>query len=252
MSTPSTTNTSHSAPDREDTRTRIVSAAADLLGAGGPGAVTTRGVAEAAGVQAPTIYRIFGDKDGLLDAVAEHVMRAHVSAKADVVDAARIADVDPLDDLRAGWQAQVEFGLANPDVFRMLGDPARTAGSQAARLGAEVLEARIHRVAATGRLRVTEQRAVELVKAGGVGVVSTLLTTPAEKRDPGLADAMYETVLAQILTDPSAPASSARHDADGVRGAVVAVRAVAPQLATLTPGERALLVEWLDRAIDAL
>ena len=49
---------------------RIAPAAADLLQSGGIDAVSTRAVAAAAGVQPPTIYRQFGDKDGLLDAVA--------------------------------------------------------------------------------------------------------------------------------------------------------------------------------------
>ncbi|MGI8416298.1 MAG: TetR family transcriptional regulator, partial [Nakamurella sp.] len=63
-----------------------------------------RGVAEAAGLQAPTLYRLFGDKDGLLDAVAEHVMATYVSVKAAIVEAATADDADPLDDLRAGWE----------------------------------------------------------------------------------------------------------------------------------------------------
>ena len=55
----------------DDVRDRIVDAASALLASGGPSAVTTRAVAADAGVQAPTIYRQFGDKDGLLQAVAE-------------------------------------------------------------------------------------------------------------------------------------------------------------------------------------
>ena len=70
---------------RADTRARIIDVAARLLQEQGPAAVTTRGVAEAAGVQAPAIYRFFGDKDGLLEAVAEHVMATYVSAKAAIV-----------------------------------------------------------------------------------------------------------------------------------------------------------------------
>ncbi|MGI3786407.1 MAG: TetR/AcrR family transcriptional regulator, partial [Janthinobacterium lividum] len=66
---------------RNVTRARVVDVAAHLLQSEGPAAVTTRAVAEGAGVQAPTIYRLFGDKDGLLEAVAEHVMAAFVSAK---------------------------------------------------------------------------------------------------------------------------------------------------------------------------
>jgi len=237
-------------PERGDVRARIIDAAAEMLHAGGSAAVTTRGVADAAGVQAPTLYRLFGDKDGLLDAVAEHVMRTQVAAKAQVVDAARAADVDPLDDLRSGWQAQLEFGLSNPAVFRMLSDPERVATSPAARLGREVLEARIHRVAETGRLRVTEARAVDLVQAAGVGVLTALLATPAERRDPELGAAMYEAVLAQILTPAHTAGAPEGHDA--LRGAAVAVRAVGPRLEMLSPGERGLLVEWLDRAIDQL
>ena len=71
-----------------DTRARIVDAAARLLREAGPAAVTTRGVAEAAGLQAPAIYRLFGDKDGLLEAVAEHVLATWVDSKARTVEPA--------------------------------------------------------------------------------------------------------------------------------------------------------------------
>jgi len=43
--------------------------------------VTTRSVALAAGVQAPTIYRLFGDKSGLLDAVVEHGFASYMARK---------------------------------------------------------------------------------------------------------------------------------------------------------------------------
>jgi AcrR family transcriptional regulator len=42
---------------RADVRSRIIDVAAQLLRDEGPTAVTTRGVAEQAGVQAPMIYR---------------------------------------------------------------------------------------------------------------------------------------------------------------------------------------------------
>ena len=231
---------------RRDTRARIVDVAARLLRDQGPGAVTTRGVAEAAGVQAPAIYRLFGDKDGLLDAVAEHVMAAHVSAKAAVVAAASEQDIDPLSDLRAGWDSQIEFGLANPALFRLLGDPDRVPPSPAAEAGRRVLESRVHRVAATGRLRVSEQRAVDLVHAAGMGTIQALLSTPAEQRDRGLAAGMYDAVLRQILTD--APGATE----NGPLAAAVALRAVAPRLAVLSEAERRLLAEWLDRVLADL
>ena len=231
---------------RADTRSRIIDVAARLLQQEGPAAVTTRRVAQAAGVQAPAIYRLFGDKDGLLEAVAEHVMGTYVSAKAQLVQAASAADADPLDDLRAGWQSQIDFGLANPALFRLLSDPARGLHSPAAQAGQRVLQARVSRLAATRRLRVSEQRAVGLIQAAGIGTIGTLLSMPAEQRDPGLADAMLGAVLREILADP------AGRPENGPLAATVAFRAVAARLGMLSRVERQLLAEWLDRAIGAL
>ena len=234
------------ASNRSDARSKIVDVAARLLHGQGPSAVTTRGVAEAAGVQAPAIYRLFGDKDGLLEAVAEHVMATYVSAKAAGMHAASADGVDPLDELRAGWRAQIDFGVANPSIFRLLSDPDRVRHSPAAQAGRLVLETRVHRIALTGRLAVSEQRAVSLIQAAGVGAIQTLLTTPPEQRDAGLADGLYEAVLRQVLTDPLEPAENR------VTAAAVTLRATAPGLAILTHGEHQLLTEWLDRIIDDL
>ena len=80
-----------------DARTRIIAAAAELIAAGGRDAATTRAVALAAGVQAPTLYRLFGDKRALLDAVAEHGLAAYVAEKA-----ARAPHADPVQALSDG------------------------------------------------------------------------------------------------------------------------------------------------------
>lgn len=107
--------------------------------------MTTRGVAHTAGVQPPTIYRLFGDKDGLLEAVAERVMADFVARKAAEVDAS--ADrVDPVTDLRDGWFRQVEFGLANP-LFTSSAIPSASCGRRP-RAGRHVLAERVRRVAA--------------------------------------------------------------------------------------------------------
>jgi AcrR family transcriptional regulator len=231
---------------RNDHRTKIIDVAARLLHEHGPAAVTTRGVAEAAGVQAPAIYRLFGDKEGLLEAVTEHVMATFVAAKAAHVEEVSAAGLDALEDLRAGFEMQIGFGLANPALFRLLSDPDRVTQSAAARSGKRVLEARVHRVALTGRLRVSEERAVNIIQAAGIGTIQALLTTPFEQRDAGLAESMYEAVLRQILTD--SPVASE----DGPMATTVAFRAVAPQLDMLSEGEQRLLGEWLDRAIAGL
>ena len=227
-------------------RARIIDVAARLLQEQGPAAVTTRGVAQAAGVQAPAIYRLFGDKDGLLEAVAEHVMATYVSAKAALVRSASADEVDPLADLRSGWQMQIDFGVANPALFRLFSDPDRVLQSPAAQSGRRVLESRVHRVAESGRLRVSERRAVDLIQAAGIGTIQTLLATPPEHRDADLAAGMFEAVLRQILVD--APDSTG----DGWSATAVAFRAIAPRLDALTEAEQRLLAEWLDRVIAGL
>lgn len=215
-----------------DARTNLVEVAARLLREQGPAAVTTRGVAQAAGVQAPAIYRMFGDKDGLLDAVAEHVFATYVAEKSRTPDTD-----DPLADLRAGWDTHIGFGLANPALYVLL---AGRSPSPATVAGMAKLRAKVRRVAEIGRLRVPEQRAVELIHAANTGVVLTLIADPDP--DPGLADAMYEAVTRSILTDTPALAQ------DGPVAAAVAFRTVVPDLPGLTDTERAMLSEWLDRA----
>ena len=223
--------------DRSETRENLVEVAARLLREQGEAAVTTRAVALAAGVQAPTIYRLFGDKDGLLEAVAEHVLANYVAGKTRA-----IGGDDPIADLRAAWGTHIGFGLANGALFRLLADPVRDRRSPASIAGTEALSNRVRRIAAIGRLRVTERRAVDLIHAAGTGAVLTLLGMPPEERDLGLADAIYDAVERTILTDaPALPD-------EGATAAAVTFRTVVPDLDTLSAAERALLSEWLDRA----
>lgn len=233
---------------RDAVRHRLVDVAADLLRQEGPAAVTTRAVAAAAGVQAPTIYRVFGDKDGLLDAVAERAAEQFVASKALAAQDEAGRGADPLEDLRAAFVAQVEFGVANPEVFRLLGDPARVLRSGAAQAGRAVLRARVHRVALAGMLRVPEERCVDLVQSAGTGVIQTLLATPVAGRDPQLAAAMWDAVTAAVLVgQPDAPRTTGPAE-QAVAATVVTFRAMAPQLPGLSEAERALLVDWLHRA----
>ncbi|GAA2603675.1 TetR/AcrR family transcriptional regulator [Paractinoplanes durhamensis] len=216
----------------DEVRAAIVAAAGRLLREEGAAAVTTRAVSQAAGVQPPTIYRLFGDKDGLLDAVAEDAMGTYVDGKS-------IDDgLDPVADLRNGWRHHLAFGLANPDLFLLLSEPRRS-GSPAVAAGTEVLRKRVHRLAATGRLRVDEQRAVDMIHAAGTGAVLAIMTGAAD----GLGEAMFDAVAAAILTDrPALPA-------DDTRTVAVAFAAVVDDLPALSTAERALLTEWLDKAI---
>ncbi len=220
-----------------DTAARIVSAAADLLAREGRDAVTTRAVAAAAGVQAPTIYRLFGDKEGLLRAVAEHGYAAYLGGKQ-----VRAVSDDPVADLRAGWDVHVGFGLANPALYALMyGDPRPGRPAPADEDSRRILRAHLRRVAAAGRLRVSERRAENLVLASGNGIVFTLLAMPEDERDLRLVDDAREAVIAAITTDAPAVREP------GPRGAAIALRAALPELDGLSPAERAMLAEWLDR-----
>ena len=225
---------------RDRTRAQLVEVATELLASQGPDAVTTRSVALAAGVQAPTIYRLFGDKSGLLDAVVEHGWASYVASKPPVG-----ADADPVEGLRAGWELHVGFGLANPELFRLMHTVCTPDGQATAAAGIRMLQARLHRVAQAGRLRVTERRAVGLIHAVGTGVVFTLIDQANDERDETLADTAWESVCAAILTDASTAAIT------GPAAAAVTLRAALPGLTALTAAERALLGDWLDRIAES-
>jgi AcrR family transcriptional regulator len=219
------------------TRARIVDATAHLRVHGGREAVTTRAVAAAAGVQAPTIYRLFGDKSGLLDAVAEHGFRAYLARKV-----AQPSAHDPVDGLRVGWDLHIGFGLANPALYALMyGDPRPGPASPAAVRALQMLRTHIRRAAEAGRLRVGEEHAVHLVHAAGCGTVLTLLAVEEEQRDLSLSNLAREAAIAAIVSDTSAL------DTPGPVGPAVALRAVLGDADALTAGERAVLREWLDR-----
>ncbi|MET0187698.1 MAG: TetR/AcrR family transcriptional regulator [Pseudonocardia sediminis] len=223
----------------DDTRHRIVTAAARLLTDGGPDAVSTRAVGTAAGVQAPTIYRLFGDKQGLLDAVASHGFSSYLASKAGVEPTG-----DPVEDLRAGWDLHVGLGLADPSLYALMYvRPRPGATSPAADAAFAVLAGHIRRIAEAGRLRVPEERAAALVHAAGSGTTLTLIATPEGERDPALSHTARDAVIAAITTDvPAVPEP-------GPVGAAAALRALLPEVGALTPSERNLLREWLDRIV---
>jgi AcrR family transcriptional regulator len=226
---------------REDVRAVIVGAAERLLREEGARAVTTRAVAQAAGVQAPTIYRLFGDKDGLIDAVAEHAMATFVAAKV-----AAGTDPDPVADLRSGWRMQIDFALVNAELYALLNAPGRGDDSPAATAGLGVLRARVHRLAAAGLLRVDEERALAMIRAAGAGTIEVLLDAPVADRDPGLSDAMFDALAAGILTAvPPAPDTT-------ISTVAVTFATVVPDLPALTDAERGLMTEWLTRSLEHL
>jgi len=223
-------------------RERIVAAALDLLEGDGQEAVSTRAVSAAADVQSPTIYRLFGDKQGLLDAVAVHGFARYLSG-----NGFEASSGDPVADLRRGWDLHVEMGLASPALYGLMyGQPRSEAvTSPAARAAFDHLTAVVARIAEAGRLRMPVARAAGVVHAAGSGVTLSLIATPPERRDPELSATTREAVLAAITVDRPAVVDA------GPRAAAVALRAALPGVTDLSGAERALLGEWLDRVATA-
>src|SRR5579875_83463 len=93
---------------------RLLAAAAEVLGAEGPQALTTRRVAETAGVPIGSLYRFFADKHAIVEALALAWWRELVELVAAV---AELDELEPLADpvgavievLSAGMRARPAF-----------------------------------------------------------------------------------------------------------------------------------------------
>ncbi|RRQ73125.1 TetR family transcriptional regulator [Streptomyces griseofuscus] len=222
-------------------RRRIVDAAVALLESGGPDAVSTRAVAAAAGMQPPAIYRLFGDKEGLLEAVAEHGYAQFLERKRAQLDP---APLDPVQELRCGWDMVVEFGVSRPELFAVMNRATGRGSDAAHRAGLEILQGRVRRLAAGGWLRVDEELAAQIIRATGLGAVTTWHSTPADRRDPELLTVLRESMVAAVTrAEPAVPAAES-----GPAAAARALRAALPDDAdVLSDAEQRLLLEWLTR-----
>lgn len=222
-------------------RRRIVEAAIELLENGGPDAVSTRAVAAAAGMQPPAIYRLFGDKEGLLEAVAEHGYEQFLETKRAQLDP---APQDPVEELRRGWDMVVEFGISRPELFAVMNRATGRGPDEAHRAGLEILRGRVRRLAAGGWLRVDEDLAAQIIQATGQGAVTTWHYTPADRRNPALLTILRESMVAAVTrAEPTLPAAES-----GPAAAARALRAALPDEAdVLSDAEQRLLREWLTR-----
>ena len=223
-------------------RERILQVTLALLESEGVEAISTRAVSAAAAVQPPTIYRQFGDMQGLLNAVASTGFASYLQTKA-----AHVGTGDPVGELREGWDRHVEFGLTHPHLYTLMyarlqpGEESPAALEAAAMLGALM-----GRVAEAGRLAVGVERAAAMVHASAVGVTLTLLG--AQEQDGGLAIQMREAVLGAILTpEGNTAVDSTRQEAAAHAIALVALLPKRP--VPFSEAERALLLEWLTRLI---
>jgi AcrR family transcriptional regulator len=237
---------SGSTPDRKDfaARDRLLLAATQLLDEAAGGRVSTREITERAGVRAPTLYHHFGSKQALLDAVVSHGFKEFLRTRRAGSDSN-----DPLEDIRAGWDNHVAFGLEYPGAY------AHIYGNVKPGVPCGVTEdVRVHLLealqppASQGRLLVSAAEAATQILAACSGVTLTLIQQPPAERDLGLSGRMRESVLASIS---DVPTETSPPNPPAAREALESVAAAIDEAdSPLTIGERTLMRELLARLAD--
>jgi AcrR family transcriptional regulator len=225
---------------------KVLHAAIELLRSGGVDALSMRAVAAASGVQPPTIYRQFGDKERLLDTVGHFVLQEYLGRKRRIIDSSH----DPVDALRELWDLHVDFGLELPAAYILAyGDPCPGKTATAAMQTIAMLRQAIARIGDQGRLRVGVERATRIVHASGVGIVLTMLALPPHERDHRLFAVVRDNTLRAILGDDNkVPEESLRLPA---RAIALAETMRGAATIPMTAAERAVFTEWLNRLADA-
>jgi AcrR family transcriptional regulator len=223
--------------DAASLRLRILHVAEQQLSASQEHDISTRAVCEAVGVGQPTLYRVFGDKAGLLAALVDHGFDRYVQRKR----ALEKTD-DAIADLRAGWDDHIAFAVENPAIYRLMFAPTLTRQPKAPQVIFDMLSAALERCARDGALRLPAPLAAQRILSANIGVALAILVRPDIYTDPLLSAAVRDAVFAACL-DVLAPAATE----SGI--APVAIR-LAAQLRDAPPSdlgqeERHLLLKWL-------
>lgn len=226
-----------------ETRSRILEVTAALLAQSADADVSTRAVSEAAGVQQPVLYRLFGDKDALLAAAVDYGFEQYLASKR-----AAVPSADPVADLRSGWDAHTAFALSNPSLYRLMYAPGLTAVPEAVGEAHGLLRQVLDRCAEAGRLTVTSDVGAQVVMSANSGIALALITRPSVYTDPEISARVREATLSAILTpDGQDPRPAGLAAAASTIGSII--RTEPP--ATMTRGEVELLGEWMTRLADS-
>lgn len=216
-----------------DTRTRLLNAAAGMI-ASDPGEdFSLRAVCDAAGVKMPTLYHFFGSKQGLIEAVIERGFDMYLEAKASSESSG-----DPIQDIRAGWDAHVTFGLENPGFYTLMYGKVRPGYSPAAQSRpSEILRSITRRAHKQGRLVVTPEQAAAHVLVTNIGV--TLRQIVVDKEDRQLSIAVREGVIAAITGSTTL--------GEQVSSANTLIEEAAARAEVLGTTETQLFIKWAER-----
>ena len=180
-----------------------------LLETGSEEAVSIRAVADAVGVTPPSIYRHFADKTALIFDVSA----LHFTALENRLREATEGVDDPVDRLVALGRAYIEFGVANPEPYRIMfmtrhdHVPQEYVGDELAKSAAfNMLLECVEAALAAGRLRTDLGDAYELslgLWARVHGLVSLSVSMPDMPwaEGAGFLERYAESCLGGIVID---------------------------------------------------
>ncbi|MBO1806663.1 TetR/AcrR family transcriptional regulator [Leucobacter ruminantium] len=219
-----------------DTREQLIAAAAELIAASPGEDFSLRAVCDAVGVRMPTLYHFFGSKQGLIEAVIQHGFDVYLSKKASAKSSG-----DPIQDIRAGWDAHVAFGTANPGFYTLMYGKVAPGYVPAPQSRATALLGALTQAAADqGRLAVSAELAADHILSTNVGV------TLRQIAEPELGDELSVAVREGVLT-----AITTKHGPK--TGAVIATIELALDHAeVLGDPETQVLVKWLRQLSTAV
>ncbi|RWZ68134.1 TetR/AcrR family transcriptional regulator [Labedella populi] len=178
------------------TRDRLLLVGADLLEHAEGGTVSTRAITEKAGVQAPTLYHHFGNKQALLDEVVSHGFRRFLLDNP--VPAGQAGQISAI---ARAWDTHVRFGVEHPAFYAHIYarvEPGYRCGvvSVVEQMLLETLEQ------ARSLLSVPPALAARMILAASTGVIMTLISELDGAPDWELSERVRDAILDSI-TVPS-------------------------------------------------
>ncbi|WP_225800517.1 TetR/AcrR family transcriptional regulator [Streptomyces sp. NK15101] len=177
-------------------RERILEATGELLATKDALAISTRAICDRAKVGMPEIYRQFGDKQGLLTAVADIGFERFLAEKR-----RNPLTEDPVADLSTAWDSHVAFALRNPHLYRLMFTPTGDAKPQAVKEAQALLLQAVERCRDAGRLRMSPELAGRSILSANVGVCMMALSFPELFGDLAVSYAVRDAVIGKVTGD---------------------------------------------------
>ena len=189
-------------------RAEILHAAEAIFVRDGHAGATIRKIADEVGVSSTALYMHFRDKDQILKEICETAIATMLANNTEISR----RPIDAVSRVRMMLQAYMDFGLENPNAYRLVfcdpvDEDAQGRSGLTVDLGAQTYErfrSVVAELAQEGRLRYGDaETATQMLWMGCHGLVALRITRPRfEWRDAGeLAAVMLDSLLHGLVTD---------------------------------------------------